>query len=58
MSASKLIINAPKRKLYESPVIKQPTPEEAKKVLEAQFAPADENPEKMLTEINRRLEGR
>jgi hypothetical protein len=58
VSASKPTIDAPKRKLYESPAVKQLTLEEAKKVLEAQFAPADENTKKMLTEINRRLERR
>jgi hypothetical protein len=58
MSASKPTIPAPKRKLYQSPTFKQLKLEEAKKLLEAQFAPSDENTKKMLTEINRRLEGR
>ncbi len=58
MSASKPTIHAPKRKLYQSPAVKQLKLEEAKKLLAAQFAPSDENTKKMLTEINRRLEGR
>ena len=47
---------ARKRKPYKHPTIKKLTLEEAKKKLEAQSERVDENTEKMLKEINRRLE--
>ena len=56
MSAIKAAINPRKRKPYKQPAIKKLTLEEAKKVLQAQSDPTDENTKKLLTEINRRLE--
>ena len=56
MSASKAVMNPRKRKPYKQPAIKKLTLEEAKKVLQAQCNPTDENTKKLLTEINRRLE--
>ena len=47
--------NARKRKPYKQPAIKKQTLKEAKKMLEAQPDPADENSKKMVEEIDRRL---
>jgi hypothetical protein len=55
VSARKAAINPRSRKPYKEPAIKKLTLEEAKKVLEAQSDPTDENTEKLLAEINRRL---
>ena len=55
MNASKPAVDD-RKEPFKQPAIKEPTLEEAKKVLEAQSEPADENTEKMLHEINRRLE--
>ena len=55
MSESKPATDACKRKFYEQPAVKKLNLEEAKKLLETQPERADENTEKMLNEITRRL---
>ena len=59
MCASKSIPRrVPKRKPYKKPVLEELTPERAKKLLESRGDPTDKNVEKLLKEINRRVEGR
>jgi hypothetical protein len=55
--ASKSIPNhAPKRKPYKKPALEKLTLENAKKLLASRSDPADKNVEKLLKEINRKLE--
>lgn len=57
MSASKPVMSdTRKRKPYKQPALTKLTPEAAKKVLEAKSIPGDGHAEKLLKEINRRLE--
>lgn len=59
MCASKSIPRrVPKRKPYKKPALEELTPENARKLLESRADPTDKNVEKLLKEINRRLEGR
>lgn len=57
VSASKPAVDD-RKEPFKQPAIKKLTLEQAKKVLESQSDPADENGAKLLEEINRRLKGK